>query len=349
MEESIASVRTGPSVWHGSELAADQSWSTAWTEQELTEIENALRLAMTNHADWRHLAPEHFPLPTVAAKLAQVAVDLEEGKGVVRLTGLPVESYSLTELQFIWMGLGVHLGTPRYQDRNGQLMREIRDEGDGVGVRHGQHRSAGKTFLSSTARTYSNGVLRFHTDRVDVVGLLTVRQALRGGMSRIASTQAVHNELLERRPELLALLYQVVYRSRLGEEPGGEDVAYPLPVFAVCDGKFTSHYSRTYIEAGQLLASAPKMTDQQWEALDLLASVSEELCYEMTFAPGDIQLLNNHVVMHARDAFEDTPGVGRSLLRLWLSMPNSRALPDDHQVLWGDTRAGALRGGIRQS
>ena len=31
-----------------------------------------------------------------------------------------------------------------------------------------------------------------------------------------------------------------------------------------------------------------------------------------------------------------------------LSMPNSRALPDDHRVLWGDVRAGCLRGGIGQ-
>jgi len=27
-------------------------------------------------------------------------------------------------------------------------------------------------------------------------------------------------------------------------------------------------------------------------------------------------------------------------------MPNSRALPEDHAVLWGDVRAGAVRGGI---
>jgi hypothetical protein len=27
-------------------------------------------------------------------------------------------------------------------------------------------------------------------------------------------------------------------------------------------------------------------------------------------------------------------------------MPNSRALPEDHAVLWGDVNAGAVRGGI---
>lgn len=35
-------------------------------------------------------------------------------------------------------------------------------------------------------------------------------------------------------------------------------------------------------------------------------------------------------------------------MRLWLSMPNSRVLPDDHAVLWGDIAAGKPRGGISQ-
>ncbi len=35
-----------------------------------------------------------------------------------------------------------------------------------------------------------------------------------------------------------------------------------------------------------------------------------------------------------------------AMRRIWLAMPNSRTLPEDHAVLWGDTRAGARRGGI---
>ena len=42
-------------------------------------------------------------------------------------------------------------------------------------------------------------------------------------------------------------------------------------------------------------------------------------------------------------------GHDRLLLRLWLSMPNSRALPAGHEVLWRAIEAGALRGGIGQS
>jgi hypothetical protein len=40
----------------------------------------------------------------------------------------------------------------------------------------------------------------------------------------------------------------------------------------------------------------PQVTDRQWQALDLLAKLAEELCFAMSFAPGDIQLVNNHAI-----------------------------------------------------
>ena len=71
----------------------------------------------------------------------------------------------------------------------------------------------------------------------------------------------------------------------------------------------------------------------------------------MELRAGDIQLLNNHVTYHARTAFEDDERSGRDrlLYRLWLSTPNSRALPRGFEVLWGSIEPGALRGGIAQS
>jgi hypothetical protein len=55
------------------------------------------------------------------------------------------------------------------------------------------------------------------------------------------------------------------------------------------------------------------------------------------------------VVYHARSAYQDDQaGHDRLLLRLWLSMPDSRPLPKGHAVLWGATEAGAPRGGIAQ-
>ena len=105
------------------------------------------------------------------------------------------------------------------------------------------------------------------------------------------------------------------------------------------------------VEAAQRRPETPRVSPAQWEALDLLSELADELALDMSFAPGDIQFVNNHVIYHARTAFEDDAAAGRDrlLLRLWMAMPNSRALPAGHEVLWGRIEAGAPRGGIGQT
>jgi hypothetical protein len=342
-----------PGGWTGEDLRRDRGWIMRWSEDELQGLDAALAACARRDRAWQEIEREDFPLtPALKAKLERIARALEQGLGLVKIEGLPLERYGGERIKLLWFALARHLGRPVFQDSRGQLLREIKNEGGDLGARHGRIVAAetGGEFLSSKARTYGPDELRFHTDRSDVVGLLCLGQAKSGGLSRIASSIAVHNAILERRPDLLELLYRSYPRSRLGEEEGGERATYGLPIFGLRDGKLTSHYSRTYIEAAQLQAGTVKMSPAQWEAIDLLAAIAAELSYAMRLAPGDIQFLNSHITYHARDAFEDAPteGLVRRLLRVWLAMPNSRALPEDHKVLWRQVAAGALRGGIGQ-
>ena len=340
----------GACIWKGAEMAGSHRWVREFPAVVLEQID--LALERVRDLEWRNVNRHNFPLPDAATFFDDVREELENGSGMVRIRGLPVERYSQEQLRRLWYGLGHHLGMPMYQNRRREVMREIRDEGMGAGAKlYGATVDAsGKPFLSSGARTLSSGPLRFHTDRCDVVGLLCVRQASEGGVSKLASSATVYNAILERRPDLHALLCRPIPRSRFGEEAGGEHIAYDLPIFGVREGKLTSHFSLTYIENAQMLPGVRKLTDAEHEAIQLLMAVAEEECFEMRFAPGDIQLLNNHVVYHGRTAFKDDAGAGqdRMLMRLWLSMPNSRALPEDHAVLWGDVGAGKPRGGIAQ-
>jgi hypothetical protein len=203
---------------------------------------------------------------------------------------------------------------------------------------------------SSRNKARSAGPLRFHTDRCDVVGLLCVRRARRGGLSQVVSAVSVSNAILARRPDLHALLCQDYWRSRQGEESGGERKSFAMPIFCLHDGRFTTQYSRTFVEAAQKLPGVPPLTAAQDEALDLHAQVCEELCLTMELEPGDWQLLNNHVIYHGRTHYEDADGVDqdRLLLRLWLAAPNSRPLPPSYLPIWGTTAPGVPRGGIAQ-
>lgn len=333
-------------------MARSTRWVRTLTRDVIAAIDAALARAEARGLPWHAITPADFPLPGLERFFDDIREELENGSGMMKLRGLPVVRYGEASLRRLYFGLASHLGTPVFQNRHGELMRDIRDEGGDLGKRYGQVETGDGNgpFLSSYARTLSNGRLRFHTDRTDVVGLLCVRQARAGGVSTICSSPAVHNAFLERRPDLLEVLFQDFPRSRLGEESERPEAVYDLPIFGVRDGKFTSHFSLTYIEAAQLVPGVPRLSAAQREAIEMLMALAEELAFEMTLEPGDIQFLNSHVTYHGRTAFEDdrASGRGRLLYRLWLAMRNSRALPEGHEVLWGSVTAGARRGGIGQ-
>jgi hypothetical protein len=334
-------------VWRGEDLARSTDWIRSLTAREIDELDAAVRAARERGLTWQTLAREDFVTPAVDRMLAEVADALEHGRGLVLLRGIPVERYAEDELRLLYWGLGRHLGTPRYQNGNGELIGDVRDENRLYGVvREVNPMKAGEP-RTSRNKARSAGPLRFHTDRVDVVTLLCVRPALTGGLSKVVSTAAVYNTILERRPDLHALLCAPYYHVREGEA-GGKQQFYAMPVFGLRDGRLTSQYSRTFVENAQGLPGVPPLTAAQNEALDLWAEVCEELCYGMDMRAGDLQLLNNHAVYHARATYEDDPRPDhdRFLMRLWLSMPNSRALPEGFEVLWGSITPGALRGGI---
>jgi hypothetical protein len=340
----------GPEVWRGDDLARASDWIRLLTPAEVEELDGALRAVQRHGLDWPGMTREDFPIPRLAVSLADVSHQLEHGRGLVLLRRIPVERYSEDELRIIYWGLGLHLGTPRRQNAQGELIGDVRDENRLYGtVRELDPARAGEP-RTSRSRARSAGPLRFHTDRVDVVTLLCVRPAARGGLSKVVSAPAVHNEILRTRPDLHALLCAPYYHSREGEA-GGRERYYAMPVFGMRDGRFTSQYSRTFVENAQHIPGVPPLTAAQNEALDLWAEVCEALCSSMDMRPGDVQLLNNHVVYHARTTYEDDPAPGRDrfLMRLWLSMPGSRALPAGYEALWGSIEAGALRGGIAQA
>ncbi|MGG5810280.1 TauD/TfdA family dioxygenase [Falsiroseomonas sp. CW058] len=329
----------GPAAWTGAELAADRSWVMALPGDALAEIDAAL--AGLGARGVPRFDARHFPLPATAAFLRAVAEELEHGRGLVRLTGLDPARYPADDLRRVFWGLMCHLGTPLPQNTTGEVLAEVKDEtGMGAAVASG----------SARARSRSTGPLRFHTDKCDLLALLCASNGIAGGVSRIVSTVAVQDEMARRRPDLLEVLHGEFWRARPADEEG-EGMAsrpFPMPVFARGpDGAFTSQYSRTYVEMAQGMPGVPPLTARQVEAMDTLAALAEELCVEMPFEPGQIQLMNQHVTYHGRTAYADdaTAGARRVLLRIWLASPISRALPAGHAGQWGDVRAGALRGG----
>ena len=197
----------GRAAWTGADLRRGQDgWRLPFSKQSLAEIDAALRHAQNLGLTWDQVTAETFPLDVLAGEIAQAADELENGRGVVQFKGLPVGRYDADALKTIFFGVSSHLGRPVYQSAKGELLGEIRDEGADVGQIRGQMQNTdGTSFLSSRARAQSAAPLRWHTDRTDVVGLLAVGQAAKGGDSRLSSAVAIHDTMIARRPDLAAL------------------------------------------------------------------------------------------------------------------------------------------------
>jgi hypothetical protein len=146
------------------------------------------------------------------------------------------------------------------------------------------------------------------------------------------SALTVHNVLLEERPDLLETLFGTFHVDWRGEEPDGEQPWFALPMFSERDGRLTTRIvSLPYYDSAARHGERYRPSAIQREALEFVQSVANrpELMLTMDFQEGDIQLINNHTMLHARAAFEDWPEPGRErhLLRMWIAVDDARRRP----------------------
>lgn len=308
----------GAAVWRAADVAADRaSWEIRLGDDARAAIVEAAHAAVAAGVPMASLAREQFPLPGLEDDLARWPSILQRGCGFVLLRGFPVDRLSPPAVELAWYGLGLHLGRPVAQTAAGELLTHIRDERLPA--------DAGKVRLYRTRQRQD-----FHTDGADIIGLLCLHGALRGGRSRIVSSWALYNELLATRPDLLEALYESVGWDRQGDVPAGQAPWFSLAPITDVDGAPRLFYIGWYIRESQQHPDAPRLTPRHLEAMDLLERLANDPAFhlEMDFEPGDIQLLNNGRILHAREAYDDHPDPARRrhLLRLWLAAHNFASL-----------------------
>ncbi len=307
-----------PAVWTAADLAAGGDWKYILTDEEIAEIDTALAAVEAAGLEIKDITRADFPLPTLDARLAGMKEQLMEGRGLAVLRGVPVERYDIAQAAKVYWGIGLRIGVQVPQNHMGHLVGHVYDL---VGPDRG---------ANTNIRAYhTSSELGYHSDSCDVVALLCLHKAKSGGLSKVVSTAGIYNEMLRRRPDLVAELVKPWFRDRRGEIPPGKDPWFELPVFCFADGYFSTSWHNFYIRSAQRFEQLPRFTDLQIEALDMLDALAEELHYDVAFEPGDIQFLHNHVIAHGRTLYEDWPEPERKrhLLRFWLATPGGRPLP----------------------
>ena len=328
----------GPSNWMADDMQDQNEWLVQLQPSQIVEFDAALRRAKAQGLQISEVTKENFPLPEFDGLVPDILERLENGRGVVVLRGLPAEQYSKDALRVLYWGIGKALGTAVSQSSKGDYLGDVRNFGSDV------HSATGRGYMS-------NQYLPFHCDTCDVVVLMVARKAKAGGRSMICSSVAIRNEIAATRPDLLDVLYQPFPWSWKGQEPKGAMPYYMQPIYSAHEGRFSSRFIQPHIVAAfENFKELVPMTAQQAEAMELINQLANEprFHFGMLFEAGDIQLLNNHVTMHSRTGFDDYEDEDRKrhLLRMWLSVENSRELSPAMGTIYQNQQSGAVRGGF---
>ncbi len=325
-----------PAGWIASEMAASGDFLFHLEPAHVAELDAAVKALQDQATPIMEITRDRFPLATLADDLREIRSDITDGRGFVQIRGFPVDQYTKEQSAIAFWGIGMHLGDGVFsQNKKGHVLGHITDIGESVRDR-------------SQRGPYSSDTIPFHVDCCDIVGLLCLRTARAGGESSLASSITVHNEMLKRRPDLVRVLAEPFYRDRRDEVPPGMPPWYSLAVFHYYQGYLSTTVEPTYMGSAHRLDGIPEMTPEQKEALALVQKIAAEQRLDIAFEPGDMQFLNNYVIMHTRQAFEDHPELEnrRHLLRLWLKNEGSRPLPEAYFARHGKPDTVDWPGGI---
>lgn len=309
MSEILEVPVSGRSAWTRSDFAG-KDWVCHLDEQDNRDIAAAFATLKSSRLQLGEFSINEFPLPHLAKKLAAEREDIIYGKGFSLLRGLEVERYTVDELELIYWGIGAHLGDGIEQNAHGDLLTHVTFhdlDPNNPNVRGYQDRRHQEP----------------HNDLADIVGLLCVRKAKAGGASSIVNMGSVYNAFLERRPDLLPIMYRGFRLDHRGEGDNPLSTTdFTVPVFANQQGRLMCFYGRRGIDAA-FRKRSEQPSPQEAEALALMDELimTPEYRLDMDLQPGDIQFVNNYAVLHARTAYEDYEEASRwrLLLRLWLN------------------------------
>ena len=298
-------------AWKGSELPPLEKLAYRLSEEEITELLSAVEGAEALGRPTKELTAADFPLPLLSERIVRWRNELASGLGLQVICGVPVGVWSQAQSELFFWCFGLHLGRPGEQNPDGHLLGHVIDTGADRG--------------GEVVRLYKTAAnIDYHCDAADVVGLLCLNKAKSGGQSRIASSVSVFNELIARRPELATRLFEPLLLDIRDKEVIEAGSSLPIQPCCYADGVLRTFYHADYFRSVVRHADVPPLTELEQDLLDTYEAIASEpgMYLDMDLQPGDIQLLSNHTIIHARTDYEDyeDPAKRRHLLRLWLSL-----------------------------
>ena len=314
---------TGPAVWTGVELSQNDDWIIKLTPSDLKELNTAVMNIQRRNIPVQEITTNDFLLPHLSARLQAFAEELKNGRGFGVIRGIPVENYTEEACKIISWGLCSYLGTGVPQSRQGEWINHVIDLSDVTNTNKPDFvRALSRTELRSN---YEGGELRWHTDSTELIALFCLKKAKSGGESRLASSAKLHNMMLEKNPACLKALYDGYYYMSLPYDDKTKTLKLSsdrIPVFRRRGKSVSCYYIPQVVERAIDRANI-FYTAIENDARELIQSKANTpgIAHEFMLEPGDLEVINNLIVMHARKKYKDHSKVDkrRHLLRLWMA------------------------------
>lgn len=291
---------TEQTVWKAEDYEnSPERWVHRFTAEEIQELSDTSDAFIASGTPLTGIAKSNFPLPKLSAALGRIRDDLIDGKGFVLFKGFPADRWGGHKNAVGYMGLGTYLGYFVSQNGRGHVLGHVKDVGDDPTQIHKVR------IYRTTARQF------FHADDGDLVGLLCVHRALEGGESDIVSVHNVWNTLQRENPDVAELLTQPIwYFDRKGEVSEGQEPYTRQPVLYLEPGdrgrlysKWDPYYVRSlsrFSDQGVI----PPLSAEQTRAMQILEDTCQRLSLHMILEVGDIQIVSNCHLLHARTAYK---------------------------------------------
>ena len=306
------------SAWTRSDYKSKACISETLTIEHIYAFDHALKAVEESDIDVEDITRANFPLTSIEDSISRWVNEVQEGRGLLVLTGLPIERYSKEQCGKLFYGLGSYFGDAQSQSLMGDRLGHVVDV-------------SGK---DTRERAYRNSSeLALHTDASDIIGMMCLVKAMEGGISGYSSGPAIYNYMVTHYPELLEQLFDGYQYHLFGEQEVGQSPVtdHKVPVFSMRDGYLSVSFLRSYIELAFEELGVGK-SEIEARALDVFDKIAHcpEFRFDFMLEPGEMTFFNNYTVLHTRTAFfdDDDPLKKRHLLRLWLKAWTPRPLKE---------------------
>lgn len=234
--------------------------------------------------------------------------------GLVLLSGL--DALPLENWRQLLVAVCDALGqlVPQSMTDAGQVVREIRYRGGGLDSRTNRYSD------SNSGGSYHSDGVPMPGPLPDLLALLCVRPAARGGELVFVDSSAALGAATRRLPRLPEILHREFhFDQRRQDDPAATVIRR---VVQRTPDREELVYLRDYIESAHSMAGIRPLASEEILAMDILDDVLEDetLHIEGRLSPGQIAISDNHRYLHGRHEFRDSANgdSGRLMLRCWV-------------------------------